>query len=73
MSIFSIEKSITKFTEFFEKNCAIVLGELQIKNKSRDWAKDKRIISVNDIPKDVVNDLKQKHETDFNLYYKSFH
>ena len=72
IEIFPIENSIPKFIAFFEKNFNIELGGLEVKNKSIDLASGRKMISLEDINKDVFDYLEKKHQMDFDLYHKSF-
>jgi len=72
MSIYPIENSAAQFSDFFKREFNIVLGELEIKNKSVDLSKGKKLVSIDDIPIGIVNDLQQKHRIDLNLYLESF-
>lgn len=71
MDVFPVEKSIDGFSKYFEETRDIIIEGLEIQNRSIDRAKGGKLLSCNDLPRDVVFELKEKHKIDFNLYSKS--
>ena len=71
MEIFPIEKSLDRLTVFFAKNYNIKIGHLEVENKSIDWANGKKLICLDDLPRDALKDLQKKHQKDLDLYHRA--
>lgn len=72
MDIFPIEKSIHQLTIFFARNYNIEIGHLEVKNKSINLTNGEKVICLDDIPRDALENLQKKHSIDLELYHRSF-
>jgi len=68
LKVFSMEKSIEGFGKYFSERHNFIAGKVEVQNTSKTHAGSRRLYKVEDIPRDILLELNDKHELDLELY-----